>query len=126
MSVQLSRAKAAIANGASLSTQEVDLGAHEVVAIQMPASWTAANLTFQGHPNMPDPEPASPLQDVYDSGGTEVTVTAAAGHYIVLTPAHRDALAGLDKIKVRSGTTGVPVNQGAARELIFVLALRRL
>lgn len=97
-----------IANGASLSSA-IDLDENGIVALQMPSAWTAANLTFQGSYD------GVTFADVYDSAGTELSVTAAASRYIVLTPA---TFAGLRHLKVRSGTTGTPVNQGAARTII--------
>ena len=112
-----------IANGASLSA-EVDLRHHSLVAIQMPADWTAADLTFQGRPGADDTTPRinETLQNVYDDAGNEVTVQADADRYIALTAAVLDALTGLGRVKVRSGTSGTPVNQGAARVLTLVLA----
>lgn len=112
-----------IANGASLSA-EVDLRHHSLVAIQMPADWTAANLTFQGRPGADDTTPRinETLQNVYDDTGAEVTVTADADRYIALTAGVLDALTGLGRVKIRSGTAGSPVNQGAARVLTLVLA----
>ena len=112
-----------IANGASLSS-EVDLRHHSLVAIQMPADWTAANLTFQGRPGADDVSPRvnETLQNVYDDTGAEVTVTADADRYIALTAGVLDALTGLGRVKVRSGTSGLAVNQGAARVLTLVLA----
>ena len=113
----------AIANGASLSA-EVDLRHHSLVAIQMPADWTAADLTFQGRPGADDTTPRinETLQNVYDDAGNEVTVQADADRYIALTAAVLDALTGLGRVKVRSGTSGTPVNQGATRVLTLVLA----
>lgn len=112
-----------IANGAALS-DEADVGAYRILAIQMPASWTTANLTFKGRPGSAADvlsHPNDVLQDVYDDAGNEVTVLAAAGRYISLTANKLDALLGVGALKVRSGTTGTPVNQGAARTLTLVL-----
>ncbi len=97
-----------IANGAALGASFIGDG--RLVAIQMPAAWTAANLTFQGSMD------GVTYADMYDATGTEVTVVAAASTYILLA----DLKAAW--IKVRSGTTGTPVNQGADRViLLYVL-----
>ena len=112
-----------IANGEALSG-EADIGAYRLLAIQMPAVWTAANLTFKGRPGSADDVLAHPndvLQDVYDDAGNEVTALAAQARYIALTANKLDALLGCGAVKIRSGTTGVPVNQGAARTLTLVL-----
>lgn len=105
---------ATIANGAALSGA-INLGNSRLVAIQMPAAWTAANLTFQAAESA-----GGTFQDVYDSGGTEVSVTAAASRFISLLETQR--YRGMRNIKVRSGTTGTPVNQAAARDIILVLS----
>lgn len=118
MAGRLTIHRAKIANGASLSGELLQAPDHEIVAIQMPASWTAANLTFQSrsaNEGAPDV-----LQNVFDSGGTEVAITAAAGRYIVPTGSVAAQLAALDVVKVRSGTSGVPVNQGAEREILLI------
>lgn len=102
---------ATIANGTSLSAQ-VNLGAKTLVGISMPATWSAAALSFQ----------------VSVDGGTTwlemqtisaaVSVTAAADQYIALDPA---TWRGVNAIKVRSGTSGVPVNQAADRVIGLVV-----
>lgn len=101
---------ATIASGAALSAA-VNLDTTNLVAIQMPATWTTANLTFQASYD------GTTFNDVYDSSGTELSVTAAASQYITLTPAD---FAGMKIIKIRSGTTGAPVNQGGDRTLQLV------
>lgn len=76
--------------------------------IEMPAAWTAANLTFQTSGDGVN------FFDSYDESGTEISVTAAVSRRIRLDPIQ---WAGIQHIKVRSGTTGVPVVQLAARTL---------
>ena len=104
MSQRASLASATIANAASLSGAVRLSGT--LTGIQMPASWTAANLTFQVSVD------GDTYQNVYDSSGSEFVVTAAAARYIPLNPA--DFIDGR-WLKVRSGTSGTPVNQGAER-----------
>jgi hypothetical protein len=82
----------------------------------MPTSWTAADLTFQGAEKQD-----GTFQNIYDSDGTEVTVSAAASRAISLTPAEMDALSAWAAIKVRSGTAGSPVAQAAARDVFVVM-----
>jgi len=76
--------------------------------IEMPAAWTAANLTFQTSGD------GSNYFDVYDELGVEVTVIASTSRRIRLDPV---MWAGIQYIKIRSGTTGVPVVQLAERTL---------
>jgi hypothetical protein len=100
----------AIANGASLS-DAVNLAGFRAVGIQMPSAWTAANLTFQASFD------GTTYVDLYDDAGNEQTATAAASRFMFLTPAE---WAGIRYLKIRSGTTSVPVNQGAARTIQLI------
>lgn len=111
MSVQSTVEVATIANGASLSAA-VGLGLHRVYAIQMPSAWTAASLTFQASYDN------STFANVYDDTGTELTITVAASRFVILDPVK---FLGIRAIKVRSGTSGAAVNQGAERLLQLVL-----
>jgi hypothetical protein len=100
-----------IANGASLS------GAIEFkgrpLRIIMPSAWTTANLTFQTSYDGVN------YANLYDDSGNEETVTAAASREIDLDDT---VFAGVAFMKIRSGNSGTPVNQGAQRELIVVAA----
>jgi hypothetical protein len=103
-----------IANGASLSSA-VNIGSKTVLGVVMPAAWTTANLTFQVSYD------GTNYANLYDKDGTEYTVTAAASRHIYVEPAQ---WVGVKYIKVRSGTSGTPVNQGADRSVVLVV--RRL
>jgi hypothetical protein len=98
-----------IASGTSLSPA-TDLGAQRLQGIQMPAAWDAANLTFQGSAD------GVTYNDVYDSAG-EHSVTAAASRMIMVDA---EKFRAIRYLKVRSGTTGVAVNQTADRTLTLV------
>lgn len=102
---------ATIANGASLSGA-VDLGTLRLFAIQMPTSWTSANLTFQVSTD------GTNYYNLYDDTGTEVTWTAAASQ--VIQSSNPGRWLAFQYLKVRSGTSGSAVNQGGARTLTFV------
>lgn len=123
--MELSRYAVTIANNAALSNL-LDLRDKRIVAIQMPASWTAADLTFQGSCDKPsEPGPGgtgfpTALADVYDDNAGEVTVKAGAAKFIVLRGDMNNELNGLGFAKIRSGTTGTPVNQGAARTIVIL------
>ncbi len=102
-----------IPNGEAISTA-VYLGTKTLVGVEMPDAWTAANLTLQAAV-----AETGTYNNVYDKAGTEFTITAAASRAIGLGS---DDLIGIGRwIKVRSGTSGVPVNQGAARTLKLIL-----
>lgn len=100
-----------IANNQSLSPT-VDLSGWTLVGIGMPATWTTAGLTLQASTNN------STWKDVYDATGTEVTIQADASQFILLNPQN---YFGLRYLKIRSGTSGTPVNQGAARTITLIL-----
>lgn len=118
MGGKLKKQEVSIASGASLAT-EIDLRLHRLVAIQMPADWTTANLTFSAREDTD-----GTVQSVVDSGGTEVSITAAADVYIVMLDADRIAVDGLAYTTIRSGTAATPVNQTADRTLWLILEPR--
>ena len=110
VSEAIETATATIANGASLSGV-IDLGGRKLVAIDMPASWTAASLTFQASID------GTNFDNMYD-GATERSVTVAASYYSMLNIGD---WIGVRYLKIRSGTSGTPVNQGGARVLTLVI-----
>lgn len=95
---------------------EVDIEGYMLAGIHMPAAWDAANLTFQAAPVT-----GGTFQNIYDDAGIELTMIAAVSRSIAL-----DLLAGVLApwrfLKIRSGTSGIPVNQASAR--IVTLALK--
>lgn len=104
-----------IANAASLSG-EISLDAWTLEAIIIPAAWTTASLTFQAAEAS-----GGTYNNIYDDGGNETTVAAAVDRYISLTGVDKEALAAARWLKVRSGTSGSAVNQGAERTIRLVL-----
>lgn len=104
--------EATISSGESLSAA-VDLGDGALVRIAMPSSWTTADLTFQTSYD------GTTYSDLYDADGNEYDVSAAASREIIVPIAD---LIGARYVKVRSGTTGTPVNQGADRTINLVVA----
>lgn len=107
---KLMTTQAVIANGASLSGV-VNLGGTSVLAVIMPASWTAANLTVQASMDGVN------FYDLYTASGTEFMITAAASRCLMLQPA--DVL-GARYVKLRSGTAAAAVTQGAERVVTLV------
>lgn len=91
----------------------IDLREFNLVALQTPAAWTTANITFLGSLD------GVTYCTVKDSGGTEVAVTTAASTSHVLNP---ETFGGFRYLKVRSGTAASPVNQGAERVVLLGLA----
>lgn len=101
-----------ILNGAALSNAvNLTLVGGPLVGVQMPAAWTAANLTFQVSHD------GTTYQDFYTSAGAEIVLTAAAARFIAIDPAN---YFGVRFVRLRSGTAGVPVNQDADRLLPLV------
>jgi len=107
---QITNLSVTIANGAALSNA-AKLNGATLLGIEMSAAWTAATLTFQHSIN------GTNFFDMYDGSGTEVALTVVAAHYVFLPPAN---WSGIVYLKVRSGTGGTPVNQGAERILKLV------
>jgi hypothetical protein len=103
-----------IAKNASLSGAS-NLSNKVLCAIIMSAAWTAACLTFQVSDDL-----GVTWYELVDDGGTAITIATAgviAGGRIQVDPS---AFASVDFIKVRSGTLGAAVAQGAARTITLV------
>lgn len=106
-----------IANGAALS-DAADVSAGEIVGIEIPA-FTNAALSFQV-----SVDGGATFRDLYNADGTtETSSGASTGARIIAAPAALKET-GAALVKVRSGLTGAPVNQGAQR--IVNLILQRL
>jgi hypothetical protein len=100
---------AVIASGVSISGV-IETGQLTPCAIQLPSAWTTAGITFAVSL---DGATYGPLKN---QAGTEVLVTAPdADDVINLDPKDFGAVR---YFKIRSGTEGSPVNQGAARSII--------
>lgn len=111
---QITAATATIANGASLS-DAVALRRGRVAALQLPAAWTAAAITFQA-----SLDGGVTYGNVYDDA-TERTIASGsvvADRVLSLDPAD---WAGFTHIKLRSGTAASPVAQGAARAIVVAV-----
>jgi len=104
---------ATIAIGTALASG-VLIGDKVLCAILMPAGWDAAGLSFQA-----SDDDGVTWNDMYDDAGLEVKLSPAtpAAKRLSLDPS---LFAGVTWIKVRSGLTGAPVNQTAARALTLV------
>ncbi len=112
MTALIKSTQVTILSGQAQPSAGTPLGKGTLIGILIPSGWTTANLTFQN--SIDD----SALSDVYDGSGTELTVTVGgASRYIALDPTY---FVGLSNIKIRSGTTGTPVNQGADRVLTLI------
>ena len=96
-----------IAAGQS-SSASCALGALTLLGISMPAVWTAAALTFQV-----SPDGGTTWQELYYGAGNPVTVTAAAGQFVIPVADPSYFWRGIAKVKVRGGAASVPVNQVA-------------
>lgn len=117
MGYPFSQPQATIANGASLSGAFY-VGAGELVAVDMPAAWTAAALTFQASVD------GVTFQDLYDEAGNEVTVAVQPSQHVAIGEgggARAEHFRGAPYMKVRSGPAGAAVAQGAARVLTFTV-----
>lgn len=107
----LSSFSAIIYSGTAV-TGSIDTKDQPILAIRIPASWTTANLTFQGS------QDGTNFFDVYNLYGDEFTVTVGGtARYVVMSPFD---FQWARYIKIRSGTTGTPVNQGADRSLLII------
>lgn len=106
-----------IASGASLSAS-IYIGAGEPEAVEMPGAWDAAVLTFQASID------GTTFLDLYDDAGNEVALAVQPNQHVAIGEggaAKTEHFRGVTYMKIRSGTAGAPVNQGAARTLTLVI-----
>jgi hypothetical protein len=103
-----------IASGQSLSGEYDFSGGATRIGIIMPATWTAASLTFQVASAS-----GGTYQELTNEGGTAVNpaVTAGASNSLETSGPY---ISPFRWFKVRSGTAGAPVAQGAARIVTFI------
>jgi hypothetical protein len=111
-------ANRAVILNATAITGPIDLRGSILNAIQIPAVWTAAALSIQ----MCDTETGTYGEVFTDPGtgvGTVLALSAAAGQITMVAQMIANCF-----IKIRSGPSGVPVNQGADRALtLFTLPI---
>lgn len=114
VSEQLITTTVTIASGASLSGA-ADLDQFTLAAVVLPGTWTTAGLTFQVTYD------GTNYFDLSDKDG-ELAISssvAVASKAIALEPYKFLRVAG---VKVRSGTSGTPVNQAADRVVTLVFS----
>lgn len=103
---------ASIASGASLSGG-VEIGNYPILALFVSSGWTSAAITFQG-----SVDGGVTYANVFDDSGVEVVIAAnvipTAANQIFVNASILEKLAGLQFIKIRSGTSVTPVNQASA------------
>lgn len=108
-----------IPSGGSLSPA-VNLGGRILIGVTLPETWTAAAVTFEGATST---DSAATFKDVYDGSTgtlTEVSTGSASGGEMIAM--RGDQFGSALQIKVRSGTSGTPVNQAADRTVQLALA----
>jgi hypothetical protein len=105
---------ATIATEASISN-EIDLGDKVFAGLIMPDAWTTAVITF-----LVAKESGGTFYSLYNDGGTEISLTAAAGTAVGIADVAL-ALAPWRYVKLRSGTASAPVAQEADRVINLVL-----
>jgi hypothetical protein len=84
-----------------------------LAAITMPGTWTSAALSLQAS------DDCTNYYNVYDEAGGEITVTVAAGRYVVFDDA--TPFEGVRCVKFRSGTAGSAVTQGGDRTITLTV-----
>ena len=99
--------KVAFAAGQSASAA-VDLVNLHIIGIDMPATWTAATITFLVSVD------GVTYKTTTDTTGAEITVTAAASTHVVVPPLSAPSAR---LIKLQSGASAAAVTQVAATTL---------
>lgn len=106
---------ATITNGTALSGA-VPLGAKTLTGLVMPSAWTAAVLTFQV-----SVDGGTTWVDMIDIAGVAISCVVGINRYI---PVDVTIWRGINNVRVRSGTSLLPVNQAA--DAIVSLVVRSL
>jgi hypothetical protein len=117
-----------IPNNESLSGM-IDLGTHQLVAIEMPATWAGTAITFQAKSKLQEDEDVAQgepnpevWKDVYNDAGTEVSITVGANQIVgIATAVLKDAIGPLRYIRLRSGTSGSPVQQSPSKQIKLIV-----
>ena len=121
---QLRRRQVKIASGTAVSVHVdehnpditrnfIDLAGSVLIGIEMPAGWDAADITVVG-----SADAGVTSKEVVDDGGTAVQFVVAAGRLI---PVDWAAMLCVRWLRLRSGTSGTPVNQTADRLIGLVV-----
>lgn len=111
-----------IANGQNLSAA-VEVSGMEVEALEMPAAWTAAGLSFQVSGDS-SPKASAVFHNLYSAAATSAEVVIASATADTVIGPLRTVIPACNFVKVRSGTASAPVAQGAARRG-YLLCRRR-
>jgi hypothetical protein len=113
-----------IQNGVALSN-EVNVGSGIIVGVIAPAAWTAGGLTMQAVVADAGGGATPTYGEVLvDAASTPWAITAiTAGAYYGWGVNAALAVAGAGRVRVRSGTSGTPVNQGALRTGFLVILI---
>lgn len=114
-----------IPNGTALSG-EVNVADGQIVGIIAPAAWTAGGLTMQALTAEPSALPKVPVwgEVLVDAASAVWTITAiTAGAYYGFAASSPLSLVAPGRVRIRSGTSGVPVNQGADRSGFLVVLI---
>ena len=110
-------ASVSIANGQALSSSFVLDQSQLISGVFMPAAWTAAVLTLQT-----SMDNGTTWNEVVKADGTAYQLTVAASQAVMIPPADLIGIPPNALVRLRSGTSGTPVNQGAARSVTVVLS----
>jgi len=96
----------------------VQMHGYKLIAVLMSTGWDAGNLTFQGGLSS-----GATFSNIYSSTGGEVALTADASRLVALSESEQSAVSSLPWLRLRSGTSAVPVAQSTSRALVLALAL---
>ena len=97
-------------------SDEIDLRGFDVMRINMPAAWDAADMTFQVH------DGDAVWRNLYWDWGAEMVIAVAAGLSVELSVFN--LLKHLLFLRIRSGTAVTPVAQNAERLITVVVGQR--
>ncbi len=106
----------AVITAASALSPQVDLGGYALVGIVVPSNWTTASLSFQV-----SPDGGTTFGELLTVAGAAYAVSSVTGGAQVQIAIDPTALRGARSVKVRSGTSGSPVNQTNTVNVILLV-----
>lgn len=106
---RINQKTATIPAGSSLSDAFQLSSSETLTALEIPDVWTSASLTFQAGLNTP--------KNVITNTGEYTISGVVAGSFISID---LSVFVGARYIKIRSGTSGVPVNQASVRTITVI------
>lgn len=106
----------AIPAGAAGISAAIGLGGKTLVGVVIPAAWVTAGISFQA-----SGDGGTTFGELLDETATARSISSVTGGAYTVIAVDPTKWRGINEIKVRSGTSGSPVNQTGAPTLLLLV-----